>query len=169
MKVRHLFISILLALTPCDATERVADSSANPVQPLLQDAVAPTHSPSAYGLMARMLFSLVVVIAVIWGALQLLQRISGRSAGGVGTSRVQVLERTYLAPKKAVYILRIGSRTLAVGVTDAQISPLAELDPEETLAAYPEQRAGGATPPFVHLLKDVRTRFLGGNGPGENA
>jgi flagellar biogenesis protein FliO len=77
-------------------------------------------------------------------------------------SHIQVLDRTYLAPKKAVYVLKIGSRSLAVGVTENQITPLAELDTEETNLAYPASLPSDGTPSFANLLKGVRTRIAGG-------
>jgi len=162
MIIKLLFIFILLSLIPSNATESIADSSGTLVNPILQDIVVSPKSSSNFSLIARMFFSLLVVIVIIWGALQLFQRISGRSSGRTKASHVQVLERTYIEPKKAVYILRIGNRTLAVGVTEAHINPLAELDLEETLAAYPEQRTTDNPSPFANLLKEVGIRFLGG-------
>jgi flagellar biogenesis protein FliO len=74
--------------------------------------------------------------------------------------RVDPLSR--VAPKKAVYVLKIGSRSLAVGVTDNHITTLAELDTEETNLAYPTSLPSNGTPSFANLLKDVRTRIAGG-------
>lgn len=119
--------------------------------------------PDVSSLITRMVMSLGVVLLLIWGAVHVLQRISGRSVKpGGAQSHIRVLDRTYLAPKKAVYVVKIGSRSLAVGVTDNQITPLAELDPEETNLAYPSQLPSEGMPSFANLFKDVRTRISGG-------
>jgi flagellar biosynthetic protein FliO len=119
--------------------------------------------PDVSSMVTRMVLSLGVVLLLIWGAVHVLQRISGRSVKpGSVASHIQVLDRTYLAPKKAVYVLKIGSRSLAVGVTENQITPLAELDTEETNLAYPASLPSDGTPSFANLLKGVRTRIAGG-------
>lgn len=142
-----------LITTPVMAT--VTDSTAVAAQV--------TALPDVSSMVTRMILSLGVVLLLIWGAVHVLQRISGRSAApGGATSHIRVLDRTYLAPKKAVYVLKIGSRSLAVGVTDNQITPLAELDAEETNLAYPAALPSDGTPSFANLLKDVRTRIAGG-------
>ncbi len=165
MAFRILLIVALIGLaSPCNAGEVEADSTRNPAGSLLQNMPAP-DMPHTYGLIARMAFSLIIVIGLIWGVVLLLRRISGKRVSGAAKSFIKVLERSYIAPKKAVYVIQVGNRTLAVGVTDAQMTTLAELDPEETLAAYPAFQKG--SPPFAHLLKDMRTRFLGRETPGE--
>ena len=122
-----------------------------------------TALPDVSSLITRMVLSLGVVLLLIWGAVHVLQRLSGNSNKlGGAESHIRVLDRTYLAPKKAVYVLKIGSRSLAVGVTDNQITPLAELDAEETNLAYPTTLPNSGTPSFANLLKDVRTRIAGG-------
>ncbi len=119
--------------------------------------------PDVSSLITRIVLSLGVVLLLIWGAVHILQRISGQSVKPHGAhSHIRVLDRTYLAPKKAVYVLKIGTRALAVGVTEDQITPLAELDADETNLAYPASLPAQGTPSFANLLKDVRTRFAGG-------
>ena len=162
MKTRLLLI-ILFLLTPvCRAGGRSADSTAVSSGPHMQDVVAATAPTSGTtGLVARIAFSLVVVVALIWGAVYLMRRFSGYVPSARGKSHVRVLGRAHIAPKKAIYIVQIGSRSLAVGVTDTQMAMLAELDPEETLSAYTADSEGSAPVPFASLLKDVRTRFWG--------
>lgn len=37
-----------------------------------------------------------------------------------------MLERSFLGPKKAIYLVEIGDRTLALGVTEEQVGKLSE-------------------------------------------
>lgn len=140
---------------------------ANPAMGAVADSTAVAADamvlPDVSSLITRMVLSLGVVLLVIWAAVHALQKISGRSIKpGGAQSHIRVLDRTYLAPKKAVYVVKIGSRSLAVGVTDNQITPLTELDPEETNLAYPTHMSSEGMPSFANLLKDVRTRIAGG-------
>lgn len=152
--MKCLFLRAVVFLYAAPAFAASADST----------AVAMSTLPDATGLVVRMVLSLGVVLMLIWGAVYVLQRISGKNGqlGGGNASHIRVLDRAYLAPKKAVYVLQIGSRTFAVGVTDTQISPLTELDSEETRAAYPALPVRNGPPSFANLLKDVRAKFSGG-------
>lgn len=153
--MKYRVIAALTCLSVSPAMGSVADSTA-----VVSDAVG---LPNIGSMITRMVLSLGVVLLLIWGTVHVLQRLSGRSAKpGSAHSHIRVLDRMYLAPKKAVYVLKIGSRSLAVGVTDHQITPLAELDQEETNLAYPISMPANGTPSFATLLKDVRTRIAGG-------
>ena len=67
-------------------------------------------------------FGLGLVIILAWGTVFLLRKSSlGRQVGGVGKT-IRVAERTYLSPKKAIYLVEIGDRTLALGVTEENIT-----------------------------------------------
>ena len=165
MRAKKMFPTVLiitLFALSCSAAGSEPDSSASAAEPILK-SVVPTavEMPAAAGLLARLALSLIVVLAIIWGAMCLLRRISGRGAPGLGKSHVRVLERAHIAPKKAVYIIQVGSRALAVGVSEAGMSTLAELDPDETLEAYPALQEPGVPSSFAHLLGSMRTRFRG--------
>ena len=164
MNLRWLLVFLVLTACTCHAAEVSVDSSAVPGPSHL--AAQTPDIPSTYGLVARTAFSLLVVVLLIWGAVHLMRRFSG-GASSPGLSHVRVLERAYVAPKKAIYVVQIGSRSLAVGVTDTQITALLELDHEETTSAYPASLGRGGSPPFAGLLKDVRARFTSSDAPGE--
>ena len=157
-----LFVQPCLAATAADSLATHAVDSLTASAP-----AADLELAGATGLVMRMLLSLTVVIALIWGATRLLRRLSGDGASNSSKSHVRVLDRTYIAPKKAVYVINIGNRSLALGVTDSQISTLAELDNAETLAAYPGKKTGGSATPFAGLLKEVRNKFSSDQTAGE--
>ncbi|OGG55613.1 MAG: flagellar biosynthetic protein FliO [Candidatus Handelsmanbacteria bacterium RIFCSPLOWO2_12_FULL_64_10] len=113
---------------------------------------------SLIGLLFRVALSLAFIVLLIWGAVWVMRRFSGvgvRSTGGDGL--VDVLGRTYIAPKKAVYVLRVGDRALAVGVTESAITPLTELDLAETLSACSE--VGQETARLSDLLGGLKSRL----------
>jgi flagellar biogenesis protein FliO len=151
------------AVLPGDLAQAV--NSPAPAGIVLPEPSAP-GLPETSALVIRAILSLCVVIFLIWGAVQVARRLSGERALGGVASHVAVLDRAYLAPKKAVYILRIGSRALAVGVTDSHMSLLTELDLPETLAAYPSETGRKPAEAFAAVLRNVRAR-LPGSPPDE--
>jgi flagellar protein FliO/FliZ len=119
-------------------------------------------------LIARLAVSLAVVFGLMMLAARLLRR-RGLSPGAAkATSRIEVLARQGLGRSSSVQLVRVGGRTLVLGVTDAAVSVLAEADPlllEAELALTPSAAADGTeTPqkpgwgPFLEFLKDRTAR-----------
>lgn len=85
---------------------------------------------SAVILLFRMAVSLAVVLGLIVWAARLLNR---RGGGLMGRPRVDVplsvLGRQSLSRHASVSIVRVGEQILVLGVTDAEVSLLAEVDP----------------------------------------
>ena len=173
-------LAILLAAVPCVAATATADSAVvsptteaaeadaaeteTVVPSLVPAATLPasgllpedTNVPDGFSLMARTALSLGAVLLVIWGVLVLLRRTTGGGLKlGRGHSHIRVLDKTYLAPKRAVYVVQIGQRKLALGVTDTQISPLAELNDDD----FPPQKAAPNAATFAGVLDGARRRF----------
>ena len=115
--------------------------------------------PDTLGLLTRMGLSLLAVMVVIWGVVQVLKRLSPGGQSFSSGSRIRVLERAYIAPKKAIYIVQIGDKTLALGVTDQQMTNLAELDYVDTVAYYAEPAGKRVARRFSDVLKNVNLRF----------
>lgn len=107
-------------------------------------------------LIGRMGLGLGLVMLLAWGAAALVRRSGLSQQMGATGGAVRVVDRTFLAPKKAVYLVNIGGRTLALGVTESQISRLAEW-PEGEVDLQPVEKPGGGAA-FRQLFKQVRQR-----------
>ena len=79
-------------------------------------------------LIIRLFLSLVLIIGLIYLSLFLLKK----SSFGLKKNRtgdlIQVLEKCYISPKKGIFIVKIGSKLLALGVTETQINFLSEIN-----------------------------------------
>ncbi|HEY8532307.1 MAG TPA: flagellar biosynthetic protein FliO [Micromonospora sp.] len=75
-------------------------------------------------LLLRITLSLLIVLGLMWGMARLARRPLGGRGGGVLT----VLARQQLSRGSAVAVLRVVDRALVVGVTDHQVTLLAEAD-----------------------------------------
>ncbi len=110
---------------------------------------------SLWLLMVKLGLSLVLVVCLAFGAMWILRRTSVGQQMGAGGGTVSVIERTFLAPKKFIYLVDIGGRTLALGVTDEQIIALGEWQEGELSIVKPQQPNDLATT-FKTLLSQKR-------------
>ena len=86
----------------------------------------PLSQVSLVSLATRLGLGLGLVILLAWAIVFVLKKSRlGRQLTSLDSS-IRIVERTYLGPKKAVFLVQIGDRTLALGVTDSSISPLSE-------------------------------------------
>lgn len=119
--------------TPRAAGETIADTSATSVLGVDTPSTFATEIPldtstsdSFFSIMMKLGLGLGLVILLAWGAVWLLRRSSlGQQLGGAGQV-IRVVERSFLGPKKAIYLVEIGGRILALGVTEENISALTE-------------------------------------------
>jgi flagellar protein FliO/FliZ len=72
----------------------------------------------------RIVFSLLIVLGLMWGMAQLARRPLRGRRGGL----VTVLGRQQLSKGAAVAVVRVVDRALVVGVTDGQVTLLGEAD-----------------------------------------
>jgi len=79
---------------------------------------------SVAGLLLKVGLGLSFVVGLAWGCVFLLKKSSVGQQFAPVTAGIRILERSYLAPKRAVYLVEIGDRTLALGVTEQNISVL---------------------------------------------
>ena len=119
-------------------------------------------------LLARLAISLAVVFGLMMIAGRVLRRRGlGSAKGATATSRIDVLARQGLGRSSSVQLVRVGGRTLVLGVTDSAVSVLAEADPlllEAELALSPTSATApvSAKAPgwgsLVELLKERTAR-----------
>jgi flagellar protein FliO/FliZ len=95
----------------------------------------------------RVIFSLAVVLFLMWGLARLVRRpLGGRSAG-----TLSVLARQHLSRNASVAVVKVDNRAFVLGVTEAQVNLLAETDlaafePATATAPGPEHQARHAAP-----------------------
>jgi flagellar protein FliO/FliZ len=76
-------------------------------------------------LAVRIIFSLLVVLGLMWLLARLARRpLAGRSGGLLG-----VIARQQLTRGASVAVLRVGDRALVLGITDQHVTLLAETEP----------------------------------------
>ena len=126
-------------------------------------AAAPSVTEMVMPSIGRIVLSLGIIILVIYATVFLLRKLSGGKVSGGRGKTIQVIEQTYLAPKKSVCLVKMADRAVLIGVTDTTISLLTELDWD----ALPHETASKANPPqagFQSVLAESLGKLFTGKG-----
>ena len=78
-----------------------------------------------------LVIKLGAVLALAYVSMAALKRYTSGSVSQRGTL-LEVLDSTTLGPNRSVYVVRAGQKRLVLGVTQNQITSLAELDPTDS-------------------------------------
>lgn len=129
---------------------------------LLRPRRAPVSRPAmgtwgTFGLLLQMLVALAVVLAVMWLAARLVRT--------VGPARNEVLlelvARQQVGRASSVAVVRVADQALVVGVTDEQVSLLAEVELEQVQQALEQQELARAA------RREHRQNLLPGQASGQ--
>lgn len=140
-----LLIIVLIALTGVlvintdRATAVKADGPVTSAE-LKADASASNNAGGTTGFYSsvtpslfKIISALVIVIVCIYAGVYLLKRMMGRKySGNRQHNLLEVIETTYVAPKKSVTLLRVAEKAVLVGMSENQITVLTELDADQT-------------------------------------
>ena len=94
------------------------------------------------GLLVTTVLVLVAVCVVAYVVVRLLRR--GLEGRAVGEGEVTVVARVPLEPRRSLYVVRVGGRTLLLGASELGLGLLTELDgdavPDDVRATSPARR-----------------------------
>jgi len=107
----------------------------------------------AGGTAIKVIGSVLLVLGILYAGVYAMRAFSGRAgAGRFKRDAIAILHKRYIAPKKAIYVIKVGGRSMVVGVTDSQISHLADLSEEELESIKATEGKNS---------KDFKKQFLG--------
>jgi flagellar biosynthetic protein FliO len=120
------------------------------------------------GMFARLVFSLGIVIGLMWAAAQMLKRrglapVGKRPGAGV---QVELLARKPLGRNSSIAVVRIGERAMVVGISDHQVTKLDDADIADIdLNDAPTTWTGapgpnGPTSAWKTMLEQMRNRTV---------
>ncbi len=94
--------------------------------------------PAGWQVVLGVIGSLALVVVVVYSSLWVIRVVLLRRSALAGRdSLVRILERTFLAPNRSLYLVEVGERLFLLGATDSQVNMLAELDREELAEQAP--------------------------------
>ncbi len=117
------------------------------------------YSPSLFGIVVKLLISMVVIIGLIYLSMYFLKKINSRAAGGgiIGDT-IKIIGRTFLSPKQSLYLVKIGDRYAIIGATEQSVSMIGELSEKEAAKFESQGKTPGDTSPrsrFAEVLKGI--------------
>jgi len=109
----------------------------------------------------RTIFSLAVVLGLLYVTLWFIRKVTGTVAGSSSQGAVRVVGRIYLSPKIVVYFLRLLDRLLVVGTSGGSISLLMTIEDEREIALIEDALKGlyGTGPGFSRLFDKSMAKF----------
>jgi flagellar protein FliO/FliZ len=145
MSPRRLSFALLL---PVPAVAAAGGAGAVPPAPTLPPAPADLGASAL-----QMAFGLVVVLALLLGALWLLKRINQPRGPAAGLLRV--IAGVAVGQRERVVILELGGSWLVLGVAPGQVTTLAEI-PRQELPAGAQPPAAGEFPAWLKRVVEQR-------------
>jgi flagellar protein FliO/FliZ len=123
-------------------------------------------SASTLVLFARLIFSLAVVIGLMWVAANVLRK---RGFTGVASRRttrgpqIELIARRPLGRNSSVAVVRVGDRSLVLGVTEQQVTNLGEVELDEIDVIEDNTRTvssgpSGPASAWTTMLEQMRNR-----------
>jgi flagellar protein FliO/FliZ len=138
---------VLFAILWFTSAARAAETAAGAVPP------APAITPDLGSSALQMVLGLLVVLALLLGALWLLKRISMPRGPVAGLLRV--VAGVAVGSRERVVILELGNSWLVLGVAPGQVTTLAEI-PRQELPAAATHRAAKDFPAWLKQIVERR-------------
>ena len=119
-------------------------------------------SPSFISLLAKLILAMVLIVGLIYLSMYLLKKFSYSAKKKIGGSDIEVLQRGYIAPKKGIYLVKVQSKVLVLGVTDTNVNYLTELpeiveEEEKSKKPYPDPAERSKK--FSELMQEMKGKF----------
>ncbi|NUM53941.1 MAG: FliO/MopB family protein [Candidatus Hydrogenedentes bacterium] len=137
-----------------DTTDQAAEQPAT--------AAAPVQAPGTGASLLRGTLALCVVLALILVCYYVANRYGKKSPLFAGTTLGKILGRVHLSPKAELYFVKVKDRVLVIGVTQNEISRVAEFDAalfdDAQTAAAPVQQH--PAPRQVTFANELRAQSL---------
>ncbi|MEW6412660.1 MAG: flagellar biosynthetic protein FliO [Candidatus Zixiibacteriota bacterium] len=145
---------------PARAVKSSAPQTTDEAQVTGNGAGETSFYSSAMPSLLKLFSALVVVVAAIYVGIFLLKRLMGKKYSGNRQSNLlEVIETTYIAPKKSVSLLRVADKSVLIGTSENQITVLTELDSEETRRVLAAAATEVESENFGHLLKHATSKI----------
>jgi flagellar biogenesis protein FliO len=116
-----------------------------------------------FGAVLRTIFSLAVVLGLLYLTLWAIKKFTGGAAGPFAGGAVRVVGRVYLSPKSVVYFLRLPDELLVIGTNAGGIAPLTTITDEETISLIEKDlgglHGGASGPTFSRLFDGSMAKF----------
>ena len=124
---------------------------------------APFGSGGLFGAIVKAIFSLAIVIGLLYATLWGIRKFTGGGTGHFSEGAVGVVGRIYLSPKAVIYFLKLADELLVIGTNAGGISLLTTIKDEYAINqienAIKSVHAQSPVLPFSRLFDKSMARF----------
>jgi flagellar protein FliO/FliZ len=92
------------------------------------------YSPEMTTTAIKMVLSLLLVLAMVWGLYRLARRGLGPGAGSSNGRQIQVLANHYLGVKKSIALVQVPGSILVLGISADRVNLLSRINDTEVIA-----------------------------------
>ncbi len=148
-------------------TDRVSADKTSALDTMTQQTpvvAQQTEEPSYFSTQLPSMFklgsALVIVLISIYGGIFLLKKMMGKKySGNRQHELLEIIETTFVAPKKSVTLLRVADKAVLIGTTETNISVLTELDSAKTKEILAQIESEPAGESFTGIFKSAADRI----------
>jgi len=83
----------------------------------------------------KVLFILAFVVAIILLSVKLLKKLSPQLKRSNNGDTIKIISSNWIGPKKALFLIKIASKYLLIGVTENNINLIKEIDDQQDISA----------------------------------
>ena len=122
-----------------------------------------SEMPGFSGMITKGIFSLLIVVVLIFGFVYILRRfVYNRGGTNLSNGLIKIINTTFIAPKKSIHLIKIMDRILVVGITENHMQTLAEFSGGEIPESIIENRKSNSSAKqfssYLNVLLDKVTR-----------
>lgn len=126
---------------------------------LADEDAAPELSGDVWPALIKLVLALGLILVIIYGSVWLMKRFSlGKMVGN--SELISVVDKRFLAPKQAVYLLKVGKQHLLVGSSEAGLTKIAALASEDLEEKPLPPGSAPASSKFNRVLRQARDSFM---------
>lgn len=128
-----------------------------------QEGVEPVPLPDVsdglWPAMMKLAVAVIVIVALIYVSMIVMRKFTlGKSGILGGKGSLEVLERSYFAPKKFVCLMRVGEKVLLLGVSESNVNLVADVS-DQNFSAPVKNGAREKGSPFRTYLQQARSHL----------
>ncbi len=144
---------VVMSLVSSAATGQAGRGSAEAVGQAAAESPGDVPNPGMGSIALKIVGSVLLLIGILYAGMYAMRVLSGRTGkGGSYSGAISVLHKTHIAPKKAIYVVKVGEKAMVVGVTDSQINHLTDLSQEELGSINVPEASGSKGRSFKQCL-----------------
>ena len=157
----YVLVRLFLAATPAFAeTAGPTPTAVSFLTPYADPAVGQPANPAWWALSLDLVWKLALIVGLIYLTVWLLRRFASGARGAAWRpGAVSVLDTTFLAPNRVLYLVDVGGRMLLLGATATQLSTLAEIADAEQVGQLRQRYERPAGPTFGDQVRTIADRL----------